>query len=127
MHENQLNDGQMLRRRDTMTQQRRRSRGFALVGAGLLTLALLVVSGIGPNAPAARADGSVLASRSGTIVSRPPSPAPTSPNGRLLGPGCPEGTVLIMWNKPIYDANGLFVIGWESVPYCIPEDLEPAG
>jgi hypothetical protein len=32
-----------------------------------------------------------------------------------------------MWEKPVYDANGLFVIGWELVPYCIPEDLEPAG
>jgi hypothetical protein len=107
--------------------QHRTSRGLALIGAGLLALALLAVSAIGPTAPAARADGSALASRSGSIAVRPPWPAPTPPNGRLLGPGCPEGTVLILWNKPIYDADGLFVVGWELVPYCVPEDLEPAG
>ena len=127
MNGNRLNDRQKLHGNATKTQLQRTSRSIALIGAGLLTLALLVVSGMGPIAPAAHADGATLASRSDTIAARPPSPAPTPPNGRLLGPGCPAGTVLIMWKKPIYDANGLFVIGWELVPYCVPEDLEPAG
>ncbi|MGE0545043.1 MAG: hypothetical protein AB7R89_33215 [Dehalococcoidia bacterium] len=110
-----------------MTQQHRRSRSATLIGAGLLTLALLVVPAMGLTTPAARADGSALATRSGAVAVRPPSPAPTAPIGRLLGPGCPAGTVLIMWEKPVYDADGLFVVDWELVPYCIPEDLEPAG
>ena len=28
---------------------------------------------------------------------------------------------------PIYDADGLFVVGYETVWVCIPDDLEPAG
>lgn len=40
---------------------------------------------------------------------------------------CPPGTVLTPFPMPIYDDDGLFVIGHETVWYCLPEDLEPAG
>lgn len=127
MNAHRSTDRQMAATHNPTTQSRSTSRSVALVSAGLLTLTLLAVSGFGPTAPSARADGSAVVSRSGAIAARPPSPAPTPPNGRILGPGCPAGTVLIMWEKPIYDADGLFVIDWELVPYCMPEDLEPAG
>ena len=40
---------------------------------------------------------------------------------------CPEGTYLVIWDQPIYDDEGLFIIGYEPTPYCIDEDTEPAG
>lgn len=46
---------------------------------------------------------------------------------KVLGQPCPEGQILIMWDKPIYDEQGLFVVGHEKVPVCIPENTEPAG
>ncbi|MEO0536563.1 MAG: hypothetical protein AAF215_22125 [Cyanobacteria bacterium P01_A01_bin.123] len=47
--------------------------------------------------------------------------------GVINGNGCPEGTHLVMFDQPIYDEEGLFVVGYEPVPYCIDDDLEPAG
>jgi hypothetical protein len=47
------------------------------------------------------------------------------------GPGgfvsCPEGYHLSPFEMPIYDADGRFVVGYETVRFCIPDDLEPAG
>lgn len=40
---------------------------------------------------------------------------------------CPPGTHLSPFPMPIYDPEGLFVIGFETVWYCLPDDLEPAG
>ena len=40
---------------------------------------------------------------------------------------CPEGSYLSPFEMPIYDADGRFVVGYETVWYCIPDDLEPAG
>jgi hypothetical protein len=127
MNGSHLNDTQMPPRRDIMTLQQFKTRGLALIGAGLFALALLVVSGMGSAAPTARADGPVRATPSGAIAARLPAPAPARPFGQLLGPSCPEGTILIMWDMPVYDSDGLFVVGHVSVPFCIPEDLEPAG
>ncbi|WP_404790016.1 hypothetical protein [Altericista sp. CCNU0014] len=45
----------------------------------------------------------------------------------VLRAGCPKGQTPSSWQKPIYDKNGLFVVGWETVATCIPDDLEPAG
>ena len=57
------------------------------------------------------------------IQRRQPTKQPT----QILGQPCPEGQILIMWDKPIYDEQGLFVIGHEKVPVCIPENTQPAG
>ncbi|NCJ05858.1 hypothetical protein GS597_04900 [Synechococcales cyanobacterium C] len=51
---------------------------------------------------------------------------------RPLGPsnltnGCSPDEFMSFWDKPIYDADGLFVVGWEKVSICLPKDLEPAG
>lgn len=40
---------------------------------------------------------------------------------------CPEGTFLSPFEMPIYDDAGLFVVGYETVWFCLPDDLEPAG
>jgi len=41
---------------------------------------------------------------------------------------CPDGTFLSPFEMPIYDDNdGLFVVGYETVWFCLPDDLEPAG
>lgn len=40
---------------------------------------------------------------------------------------CPAGSSLVPFKKPIYDKKGLWVIGYETVWYCIPDDLEPEG
>ncbi len=51
---------------------------------------------------------------------------PVSPTGGLKGLAeCPEGHHLSPFDMPIYD--GLFVVGYETVWFCIPDDLEPAG
>ncbi|MEL6139449.1 MAG: hypothetical protein AAFQ61_04090 [Cyanobacteria bacterium J06626_23] len=59
------------------------------------------------------------------------TPGPNLPigsNGPVYGGnGCPEGTILVMFDMPIYDDDGLFVIGFEPIPFCIDEDTEPAG
>ncbi len=57
------------------------------------------------------------------------------PTGRQLPPvggqkglaDCAEGHHLSPFEMPIYDDDGLFVIGHETVWVCIPDDLEPAG
>lgn len=52
----------------------------------------------------------------------------------VQGPGkdapntfCPGGTVATPFEQPIYDDEGLFVVGYETVWYCLPVDLEPEG
>lgn len=35
---------------------------------------------------------------------------------------CPEGTVLTPYEMPVYDEQGIFVVGYETVWYCIQED-----
>lgn len=49
----------------------------------------------------------------------------------LGGPGgfinCPPGYHPSPFDMPIYDDDGLFVVGYETVWFCIPDDLEPAG
>jgi hypothetical protein len=44
-----------------------------------------------------------------------------------FGARCPAGSVLTPFDMPIYDDNGLFVVGLETVWMCLPVDLEPAG
>jgi hypothetical protein len=105
-----------------MTSQRFKRLGGGLLGAGVLALGLFIASAAGPPTPTARADGPAP----GVIVAPPPASGPASPIGRFLGP-CPPGTILIWFEQPVYDRAGLFVIGHKLVPYCIPEDLEPAG
>ena len=64
------------------------------------------------------------------------NPSSSSPQVELhlipMGPQfpdieCPEGTHLIIWDQPIYDDEGLFIIGHEPTPYSVPDDAEPAG
>ncbi|MPY91857.1 MAG: hypothetical protein GEV08_01995 [Acidimicrobiia bacterium] len=47
--------------------------------------------------------------------------------GPILGARCPEGTFLSPFEEPVYDDDGLFVVGYETTWYCLPEDLEPSG
>jgi hypothetical protein len=124
----QPNDTHMQSRRDIMTQQPFTTRGLAFISAGLLALALLVVAGMGVAAPTAHADGAGRTSSSGTIATRTPAPTPAPPSGPVLGGlSCPEGEVLVMFDMPVYDANGLFIVGYVPVPFCVDEDLEPVG
>ncbi|MDG2989730.1 hypothetical protein L3556_02090 [Candidatus Synechococcus calcipolaris G9] len=57
--------------------------------------------------------------------------SPTRPAG-IGGPTgfrdrCPEGQQPSSWQKPIYDDDGIFVVGYETVATCVPEGLRPAG
>ncbi len=46
----------------------------------------------------------------------------------VFGTLCAPGTVATPFEMPIYDdATGLWVIGHETVWFCVPADLEPAG
>lgn len=40
---------------------------------------------------------------------------------------CPAGSALSPFMMPIYDKDGLFVVDFETVWFCLPKDLEPAG
>lgn len=41
---------------------------------------------------------------------------------------CPAGTTPYPFDMPIYDdETGLWVVGYETVWFCIDDDLEPAG
>ena len=46
---------------------------------------------------------------------------------KLIGKKCPEGTHLVWFKMPIYDKEGLFVIGHKLVPYCVDNNNVPAG
>jgi hypothetical protein len=106
-----------------MTHQQFKRRGLALIGAGLFALALLITSGLGGGVPTTSADGPATV----VTVAPSPTPRPVRPAGGTLIAKCPEGTVLVVFDQPVYDESGLFVIGTKPVPYCVPEDLEPAG
>lgn len=40
---------------------------------------------------------------------------------------CPDGTTMTSFEMPIYDARGLFVVGYETVWFCIDDGLTPTG
>ncbi len=61
-----------------------------------------------------------------TIV-RNPRDVPPCQQGPLIIPPCPLGTDLVIFDSPVYDDNGLFVICTKKVPYCVPEGLKPEG
>ena len=42
-------------------------------------------------------------------------------------PPCPEGRTPILFDQPVYDDQGLFVVCLKKTPFCIPDDLEPEG
>ena len=60
-------------------------------------------------------------------------PSKTEPQRRPAGgsqsfvQNCPEGQKIVMWKKPIYDEQGLFIVGHKEVPVCVPIDAKPAG
>lgn len=70
--------------------------------------------------PATRTGGvAVLALRA------PRGGGPTGPIDSFIN--CPPGYHPSPFEMPVYDDDGLFVIGYETVWFCIPDDLEPAG
>lgn len=59
-------------------------------------------------------------------VSAAGRPGPVSGPDGFVNP-CPQGTTGIWWDMPVYDDDGLFVIGYVMTWWCIPDDLQPAG
>jgi hypothetical protein len=47
--------------------------------------------------------------------------------GDVYGVTCPSGSQLSPFAMPIYDDDGLFVVGYETVWFCLDDDLQPAG
>jgi hypothetical protein len=72
-----------------------------------------------------------LEGRAGTQGATAGSIAVAGRGGGSGGPDgfgqCPAGHHLSPFEMPIYDDDGLFVVGYETVWFCIPDDLEPAG
>jgi hypothetical protein len=58
------------------------------------------------------------------LVAGPHDGPPRNPGGLV---NCPAGYHLSPFDMPVYDDAGLFVVGYETVWFCIPDDLEPAG
>ena len=61
-----------------------------------------------------------------TVVRRPAT-LPNCQQGPMIIPPCPANTTLVIWDSPVYDENGIFVVCTEKVPFCVPEGLEPEG
>lgn len=40
---------------------------------------------------------------------------------------CPADTHPVPFDMPVYDEDGLFVVGHYTVWFCIPDDYEPQG
>jgi hypothetical protein len=68
-----------------------------------------------------------LPGRDRATIVRNPRDLPPCQQGPLIIPPCPAGTDLVIFDSPVYDDDGLFVICTKKVPYCIPEGLEPEG
>lgn len=106
-----------------------------LLASAVAVTSLHALPGLAQSTPTAQRTGQPQ-----VVQVEPPvqqiQPIRSTPGGRTGFPvgglnlnnhSCPEGTVLIMWDMPIYDDEGLFVIGYEPTPFCVDEDLEPAG
>ena len=82
---------------------------------------------------AASASPNLVVQRHSTQFELQQDQGPKQPVSRPFGGSsvlvqpCPEGQKRVMWDKPIYDKQGKFVVGYEKVPICVPDDLEPAG
>lgn len=62
------------------------------------------------------------------ITIRDRSNLPQCPNqGPIVVRPCAGDETLILFDQPVYDNEGLFVVCLEKVPYCIPAGLDPAG
>lgn len=46
--------------------------------------------------------------------------------GPVILDACPEGKVVVFWDQPVYDDEGLFVICLKRAPFCIDPGAEPA-
>jgi hypothetical protein len=68
-------------------------------------------------------DDSAEGQQAQLLVATPVAKGP----GPVFGTKCPAGTFLSPFQQPIYDEDGLFVVGFETVWYCLPDDLRPAG
>lgn len=66
--------------------------------------------------------------RAGDILIRDRSSVPECPNqGPQIIPPCEAGTELVLFDAPVLDEDGLFLICTKKVPFCIPEGLGPQG
>ncbi len=55
------------------------------------------------------------------------APAPRPTTGPIILINCPKGSTPSPFEMPIYDDDGWFVVGYETVWFCIPDDFEPQG
>lgn len=66
--------------------------------------------------------------RSLKLKTKPPTSGRTAHSAvSLFGARCPVGSALSPFDMPIYDDDGLFVVGFETIWVCLPANLEPAG
>lgn len=63
----------------------------------------------------------------GVKIKRDAKGGPSCDSEPGLAARCPAGSVATPFEMPVYDEAGLFVVCYETVSVCIPEDLEPAG
>ena len=68
-----------------------------------------------------------LCASQGLKIKRDAKGGPSCGSEPGLAARCPAGSVATPFEMPVYDEEGLFVVCYETVSVCIPEDLEPAG
>lgn len=116
----------------------RKGATFLLAGLTLAATTLVPHAAAATEAKPRTTDGRSIQlpmSQSEGASSERTRPKLVGPNGREVPPvgglkgliSCPEGYHPSPFDMPIYDEDGLFVIGHETVWICIPDDLEPAG
>ena len=68
------------------------------------------------------------ASAAGGILGAPAAVVPQCPaDGPVVVQPCAVDETLILFDQPVYDDDGLFLVCTETVPYCVPAGLEPEG
>ncbi|MCP5237348.1 MAG: hypothetical protein H6945_16545 [Zoogloeaceae bacterium] len=82
------------------------------------TFALLIAMALGTGTAMAADVG--LTSRAGEVPQCPDQ-------GPIVVEPCAVDETLIIFDQPVYDDDGLFVVCTEKVPYCVPSGLEPEG
>jgi hypothetical protein len=101
-----------------------------MLGA-LLALAVFVPPVVAQQMPVPASQNSLQSPRripKGWVVLRQPSTAPQcGDQGPLIIPPCPDDLTLVIFDQPVYDNDGLFIVCLKKVPYCIDPNNIPAG
>jgi len=92
-----------------------------------LALALFLLPAVAQQFPDVASDNAFHNLPRGRVVIRHPSNVPQCDQGPLIIPPCGNNKVLVIFDQPVYDDDGIFVVCYKKVPFCVPAGLQPEG